>query len=42
MRQALADLAAAVGDPAVALGTGPTIGKLAAPLPLEGRPRDSK
>jgi cobalt-zinc-cadmium efflux system outer membrane protein len=31
MRQALADLAAAVGDPALALGSGPATGKPAAP-----------
>jgi len=42
MRQALADLAAAVGDPALALDTGPAIGKPAAPLPPEGRPSDGK
>jgi cobalt-zinc-cadmium efflux system outer membrane protein len=32
MRQALADLAAAVGDPAMALGSDPAIGKSASPL----------
>jgi hypothetical protein len=42
MRQAMADLAAAVGDPALALGTDIAVGKPAVPLPSEGRTRDSK
>ena len=42
MRQALADLAAAVGDPALALGSGPAIGKPAAPSEPEARTRDFK
>jgi cobalt-zinc-cadmium efflux system outer membrane protein len=42
LRQALADLAAAVGDPALALGTGFAIAKPTLPWPAEAPKRDSK
>jgi cobalt-zinc-cadmium efflux system outer membrane protein len=42
LRQAVTDLAAAVGDPAIALGNGCAIAEPSLPRPPEARTRDSK